>query len=601
MKIDKPLSLIDRIRLRLSTRLTRILLRYLPNDLAILSSLGDMELRLGDFARAERTYAASLDLHRNQPAIHLRRGIALEMLGRSTEALRCYSESIGLHPGFAEAIERRKRLVQAVAAGEGDDAPDAAQSAGAEACLAQGAEHFEAGRYEDALACYGRAIRQRPGFASALSHRGSTLYQMGMLEEALASYDAAIAADSGFAEAYRNKGVVLRRLGRHAESDECLDHALRLRPNDTVALLQHADRLLYALKVDEAIACLGQILAADPGNIEAHESMAFYKLIGGELEEGFRLYEWRHKKWNHFGFLEYGLPVWLGDEPIRGKTLLITHEQGWGDFIQFCRYVPLLEERGARVVIEAPEPLYALLRSLSGTAVIVERGSPLPECDFVCPVASLPLACGTTLVTIPSQPYLSADPEKSRAWSEKLGERKGLRIGLVWSGGLRPNQPAVWAVNERRNMPLSKLASLNLPGVEFFSLQKGEDGAAQLRAAEASSWDGPRIVDYMDEVDDFSDTAALIDNLDLVISVDTSTAHLAAAMGKPVWLLNRFDTCWRWMLGRADSPWYPTLTIFRQEAPGDWDSVVAAVRSRLQEMAAAHARGGASMPAQMVA
>jgi hypothetical protein len=195
---------------------------------------------------------------------------------------------------------------------------------------------------------------------------------------------------------------------------------------------------------------------------------------------------------------------------------------------------------------------------------------------------SLPLAFKTELDTIPAQiPYLSCSEEKKLYWKEKLGPKTKPRVGLVWSGGFRPNQPELWGVNNRRNIPLQKLATLKNPEIEFYSLQKGEPAESELKQLQAQAWDGPHIIDITSELTDFTDTAALIENLDLVIAVDTSTAHLAGALGKPVWLLNRFDTCWRWLLDRNDSPWYPSVTLYRQEKSGDWDGVLDKVRANL--------------------
>ena len=204
---------------------------------------------------------------------------------------------------------------------------------------------------------------------------------------------------------------------------------------------------------------------------------------------------------------------------------------------------------------------------------------------------SLPLAFGTTLETIPANiPYLKANAEKSLFWQEKLGEKTKPRVGLVWSGGFRPNQPEVWSVNRRRNIPLAKLAALKNSDIEFYSLQKGQPAESELAELMRDNWDGPPIIDFTNLLNDFSDTAALVKNLDLVIAVDTSIAHLAGALGKPVWMLNRFDTCWRWLLDRTDSPWYPTARLYRQEKAGDWDTVVQRVKTDLIDFPGARHR-----------
>jgi hypothetical protein len=259
---------------------------------------------------------------------------------------------------------------------------------------------------------------------------------------------------------------------------------------------------------------------------------------------------------------------------------LLFEEQGLGDTIQFCRYVPLVAQRGARVILEVPPQLTRLAASLSGVAQVVETGHPLPAFDLHCPLLSLPLAFKTELATIPAAiPYLKADPDQSKAWQDRLGAKTKSRVGLVWSGGIRSNQPV--SVNQRRNIPLAKFAALKHPGVDFYSLQKGQPGESELTDLKRSQWSGPNILDFTGALKDFADTAAFIDNLDLVITVDTAAAHLAGALGKPVWILNRFDTDWRWLLDRADSPWYPTAKIYRQDTAGDWDSVLQRVKTDL--------------------
>ena len=275
-------------------------------------------------------------------------------------------------------------------------------------------------------------------------------------------------------------------------------------------------------------------------------------------------------------------PLWRGSNEITGKTILLHAEQGFGDTIQFCRYVPLVLKCGARVVLEVPKPLHALMSTLPGNAQIVSRGDPLPEFEYQCPLMSLPLAFKTTLSNIPANiPYLKTIPDKSHFWSEKLGATDKLRVGLVWSGGFRPDQPELQQVNQRRNIPLAKFAPLKHTDIEFYSLQKGQPAETELAEIIRHKWDGPHIFDFTSLLNDFSDTAALVENLDLVISVDTSAAHLAGAIGKPAWILNRFDTDWRWLLDRTDSPWYPTVKLYRQEKAANWDGVIQRIKDDL--------------------
>jgi hypothetical protein len=319
--------------------------------------------------------------------------------------------------------------------------------------------------------------------------------------------------------------------------------------------------------VGEAIGCFRTAVGLRPDFANAHHNLAVALLARGEMAEGWREYEWR---WQTAGMVasrrDFAQPQWHG-EAAEGRTLLIHAEQGLGDTLQFCRYGALAAARGLRVVMEVQRPLVRLLRGVAGVDWVVARGEDLPAFDFCCAMQSMPLAVGTTVATIPSAPsYLCADLVEAAIWGERLAAagRLGPRVGLAWAG-----DPAM-VRDGRRSLAAERLAPLlALQGLQFFSLQKGGSPA------------DVGLTDFMDEMEDFADTAALVANLDLVISVDTAVAHLAAALGKPVWLLDRFDPDWRWLLGRRDSPWYPSMRLYRQPKPGDWGSVLAEVAADL--------------------
>jgi hypothetical protein len=384
------------------------------------------------------------------------------------------------------------------------------------------------------------------------------LEHLNRLEAALDSYARAIAIDGALAQAYVNRGNVLRQLQRP----------------------------------DEALASCNRALALRPADAEAHLNKALALLAMGDLAAGWREYEWRWRCPDNALFKvkrNFAQPLWLGEEPLAGKAILIHSEQGLGDTLQFCRYVSKVAALGARVFFEVQAPLKRLLAHLEGVTRLLARGDPLPAFDCHCPLLSLPLAFHTSLSSIPAKvPYLrsrsdSSRPDRRMCWQEKLGAKSKPRVGLVWSGGFRPDQPETWSVNNRRNIPLRLFAPLKHPGIEFHSLQKGQPAESELTDLAAEKWDGPALIDHTTVLQDFADTAALIEELDLVISVDTSTAHLAGAMGKPVWILDRFDSCWRWMLGRSDSPWYPTARLYRQDRQGDWSTVIDRVRADLHQ------------------
>jgi Flp pilus assembly protein TadD len=435
----------------------------------------------------------------------------------------------------------------------------------------------QAGRLLQAEAAYRQILAIDPAHAEAHSNLGNALYALGRQAEAEASYREALRLRPDFPEAHFNLGVALNALGRPAEAEVSYREALRLRPNLPEAQNGRGIALDALGRRAEAEASYREALRLRPDFPEAHNNLGVALLLTGRFEEGWREYEWRWKTKPFSSSARYFLaPLWRG-EAIGDRTILLHAEQGLGDTLQFCRYVPLMV-CGAGITLEVQPPLVRLLSRLPGVRRVIARGDRLPPFDLHCPLMSLPLAFGTTLDTIPAAtPYLSADPALAANWKERLVGLDGLRIGLVWAGGQRFTYD-----DRRRSIALKALAALGqVSGVSFVSLQKDEAAA---EAAEPPH--GLMLHDFTSELHDFEDTAALIVNLDLVISVDTSVAHLAGALGKPVWLLKRFDTDWRWLLNRNDSPWYPTLRQFRQPRPGDWNSAICAVRDALQRLMA---------------
>ena len=367
-------------------------------------------------------------------------------------------------------------------------------------------------------------------------------------------------------------------LNRHAEALEAHDLALALRPTDADALNNRATALLAIGRYAEARTSFDLVLAVDPNMVGAHVNRAYCLLAQGNLARGWAEQEWRWRLPNfREARRELPQPRWEGGPEIDGKTILLWPEQGLGDALQFCRYVKLVGAR-ATVVLEAPQPLVRLLCSLPGGGQIIVAGQTPPQFDLHCPLMSLPRAFRTDLATIPNEtPYLEANPAEVTAWRRRLAGLTGLRVGLVWAGGRRDFDPTLRAADQRRSLPLAQLAPLaRLRGIDLVSLQKG-DAASQARTLPP----GMVIHDWTDRLRDFADTAALIEALDLVISVDTSVVHLAGALGKPVWVLNRFDACWRWLGDREDSPWYPSARLFRQTSPGDWTGLIDRVAAAL--------------------
>jgi hypothetical protein len=433
---------------------------------------------------------------------------------------------------------------------------------------------------EQALASYDRALALRPHFVEAQVHRGNALRKLKRFEEALASCERTLALWPDRAAAYGNRAIVLHELRRFAEALADYDRAFAIEPDYLDALCNRGATFYELGRFEEALASYARALAVRPDFADAHYNEAHSRLLTGDLRRGFEKFEWRWKIEPYASFRrEFAQPQWLGTEEIAGKTILLHAADGFGDTIHLCRYTPVVAARAARVILEVQKPLQELMSSLAGGAQVLARGDPLPDFDLQCPLLSLPRAFGTELATIPSAtPYLFVPPSRTASWNARLGPRHRPRIGLAWSGD--PNHS-----NDRnRSIALDRFLPL-LTGVDaiFVSVQRDvRDGDATVLQSRSD------VLHFGPELKDFSDTAALISSLDLVISVDTSVAHLAGALAKPVWILLTFLPDWRWLLDREDSPWYPTARLFRQDGTRTWDDVITRVGAALQDFV----RGG---------
>jgi tetratricopeptide (TPR) repeat protein len=430
------------------------------------------------------------------------------------------------------------------------------------------------GTKDAALTSYNSAVSLRPDHAEAFNNRGLTLHEMKRFDEALASYDRAIAVRPDYAETLNNRGNTLLALKRYKDSLASYDRALAVRPDYAEAFYNRGNALKEPQRFDEALASFDRALAVRPDYANAHWNESLVRLLTGDFVRGWKKFEWRWKNESlNPSPRNFAQPLWLGEQDIKGKTILLHSEQGLGDTIQFCRYVPLVAVRGARVLLQVPESLQNLTATLAGVAQVIGPTSQLPDFDLHCPLLSLPLAFGTRLDTIPSAtPYLSASSERVRSWNISLGSKYRPRIGLVWSGNPEHKH------DHNRSIKLRTLLQLLDIDATFVSLQK------DIHADDATvPKDRSDLLHFGDKLKDFSDTAALVSNLDLVISVDTSVAHLAGALAKPVWILLPLLPDWRWLLNRDHSPWYPTARLFRQHAAGDWSSVVSDVGVELKK------------------
>jgi Flp pilus assembly protein TadD len=469
-------------------------------------------------------------------------------------------------------MNRKQRRAEAKRSGS----PAQPASPAVQQLFAAAVQHYQAGGLDDAEQLFRQVLTISPRHADSLHMLGALAHQTGRHDLAVELIGKAIEVNPKEASMHSNLGNMHTHLGRLDEAVVCYRRAIDLRPNFSEALNNLGNALKARKQLDEAIASYRVAIELRPDDPELHYNLGMALLAHGDLAAGWPEHEWRWKtRQLRNGRRDFAQPQWRG-EPAEGQTLLIHAEQGYGDTIQFCRYAPLAAARGLQVILEAPAPLVRLLQSLPGVAQIVAHGDPLPSFDLHCPMLSLPPALGTTIATIPGDvPYLRADPAQVAAWRARLAalENQGPRIGLVWNGNPRVALPSAAALGRWRSFSPDRLAPLfEQPDRHFVSLQK-DDPEAPTHFP---------LTDLMAEMEDFADTAALIANLDLIISIDTSVAHLAAAMGKPVWLLACFDPCWRWLVERRDSPWYPTLRLYHQPRPGDWDAVLAEVAHDLR-------------------
>ncbi len=549
----------------------------------------DAALRAGEHARLiellQRVTAAA---PANAAAHHLL-GRAYRAAGRAPEALGCFQEAARLAPDHVEA--RFDSAVLHCERGAWRDAipllrevlrlrPDYP-----EACSNLGTALQETGAFDEAVRCFRAAIRLKPDYHEAYFNLGNAWKEKGDLGQAADAYRAAIRLAPGFPAAHSNLGGVLQSRGDLDAAEAAYASALRADPRYEKALNGLGLVRCERGHVDDAIAHYHRALALNPDFAEAHLNLGLALLLSGRLREGWPEYEWRWRVPSlRHARRHADRPRWQG-EPLAGRTILLHAEQGLGDTIQFARFAPVVAAAGARVLLEVDEPLVELLRGSFAGIEVYRRGERLPACDGQCPLLSLPGALGIDLGNVPAAvPYLAADPARRAGWQARIRDPLARRIGLAWAGS--PTHP----YDRTRTIPADALRPLvEVAGARCYSLQKGP-AAAGVQAL------GPAVVDWTGELASFADTAALVACLDLVVTADTAVAHLAGALGKPVWLLTPFAPDWRWLLARTDSPWYPTMRLFRQRRPGDWSEVVAAVHGALAALGADGAAASASAP-----
>lgn len=544
-------------------------IRLDPANAAVYMDLGNALKRAGEYRAALLHYDRAIALRPDYPEAYTNRGNTLFECGEFASALASYEKAIAINPAFAQAhygcARAARELGRPADAVAGYERAIACKPDYVEALYDRGNALHDLGRHGDAVASYDQVLAINPTHAEAHNNRGNAMLALRREEDAFASYAQAVAIDPANAQAQNNLGKMLQ--ARH-QLDLALaryDTALRLAPGLAEAHNNRGNVLAELKRLDEALASYDRGLAVHPADPELHWNKALLLLLAGDFKRGWPLYEWRWKR-TEFATRKrpFSQPVWLGDVSLEGKTILLHNEQGLGDLIQFCRYVPLLARRGARVIMEAPRQMMDLFRSLDGAVELVPRGDPLPSFDMHCSVLSLPLALRMTSEAMPAaHGYLQCDPKRRLDWERRLGPKSVCRVGLVWSG-------SSGHVNDRnRSIPLQKMLPYLPDRCDYVCLQRElRDGDRDV----LRNHGGIRF--FGDEIGDFSDTAALCQLMDLVLTVDTSVAHLAGALGKETWLLLPFHPDWRWLLDRNDSPWYASMRLFRQRTAGNWNDVL---------------------------
>jgi tetratricopeptide (TPR) repeat protein len=517
-------------------------LAFSPGHLGALKNQGNVLVQLDRRSEALVSYDRILTLQPDDVDVLSNRGATLRWLDRNAEAIASYEKALAVNPRHANTLLNYGNLL------------------------------YDMRRFAAALGLYDRLIEFAPNdsdaVAGAWSNRGLVLSELNRHDEALASCDKGVALQPDAAYVHNNRGEVLRKMNRDREALASYERAVAVNAVGKEKNLGPRNMLGQGAGHDETLARYDRTAVFDLA--QSYFAIAFLKIRLGDWKEGWELYEWR---WRTKGIeplrRAFDCPLWLGKDTLADKVILLHAEQGLGDVMLFCRYVPMVEALGAKVVVEVPVPLVELVSTVSPSTHVVAKGSSLPDYGFHCPLSSLPLAFGTTPATVPTViPYLTVQAHKQKEWRERLGVKTKPRVGLVWSGsGKLSSGP-----DFKRDIPFAQFQRLMMEGVDYYCLQKDIRPADSEVISNRSD-----IAVYADMLETFADTAALVSEMDLVISIDTSVAHLACALGRAVWILLPADSASSFLApisGRKECVWYPAARLFRQQHPGDWDSVL---------------------------
>ena len=551
LRSDQAEILFNRaIALRRLGRLEEALVNYdsalklRPDYPEALNNRGFVLLELGRSEDALTSIDRALELRADYAGALTNRGNALSDLGRLNEALESYDQALKLHPEYAEALNNRGNAL------------------------------LKLKRIGEAFGNFSRAIAIKPEYAEALNGIGTTLRELQRLDASLECHNKAIAIKPDYAEAHNNRGITLRDLNQMEESLSSFDRAIALKPDYADAYSNRGNTLRDLNRLKESLASYDTAIALKPDDANPHWNKSLASLLIGDFASGWRCYEWRKFKDDPTGNREYAQPLWGAGESASGKRVLIHWEQGLGDTIQFCRYIPLLAQAGAKVLFAPQKPLRHLMRSLSPSIEIVDENAPTLNFDLHCPLLSLPLAFNTDRASIPNKtPYLSVDTGLIQRWRRRIGDH-GFRIGICWQGGTTK-------IDAGRSFPLTVFGSISrIPDVRLLNLHKGI-GESQLQSLPEGMKVETLGGDFDAGPDAFLDSAAVMKCCDLVITSDTAIAHLAGALAVPVWVALKYVPDWRWMLERSDSPWYPSARLFRQRSRDDWTGVLSDIGKEL--------------------